>query len=138
MSEDHNHLNHATEDRHEAFRGLIERVTLAPGRKRGQIDATLHGELGTILVWLARNNEDGRATKKAQNANTPGPAGAGVSVSVVAGCATNDSCDWLNVPFRDWRHSSVCCIAVMPPPQLPCAGCSTMQRSEVAITIPIS
>ena len=40
------------EDRHEAaeaIRGLIERVTLTPGRKRGQIDATLHGELGTIL-----------------------------------------------------------------------------------------
>jgi hypothetical protein len=34
--------------------------------------------------------------------------------------ATNDSCVWLNVPFRDWRHSSVCCVAVTPSPQVPC------------------
>src|SRR5258708_32754162 len=76
------------EERHEAaeaIRGLIERVTLTPGHKRGQIDATLHGELGAILDWLARNSKDGRATMKAQNANTPGLAGSGVSVSVVAG-----------------------------------------------------
>ena len=57
----------------EAIRALIERITLAPGPKRGEIAATLHGDLGTILEWAA------------QNANTPGPAGSGVSVSVVAG-----------------------------------------------------
>jgi site-specific DNA recombinase len=80
-------LNHP-KDRHkaaEAIRGLIERITLTPGPKRGQIDATLHGELGSILEWLARNNRDGRVAKKAQNANTPGLMGSGVSVSVVAG-----------------------------------------------------
>ena len=57
----------------EAIRALIERITLAPGPKRGEIAATLHGDLGTILEWAA------------QNANTPGQAGSGVSVSVVAG-----------------------------------------------------
>jgi site-specific DNA recombinase len=75
------------DDRHEAaktIRGLTS-ASRYPGPKRGQIDATLRGELGTILDWLACNNKDGRATKKAQNANTPGLAGSGVSVSVVAG-----------------------------------------------------
>ena len=76
-------LNHA-EDRQEAaeaLRGLIERVTLTPGPKRGQIDATLQGELGTILDWLSPN----KAANKTQNANTPCLMGPGVSVSVVAG-----------------------------------------------------
>jgi len=59
----------------EAIRGLIERITLTPGPKRGQIDATLHGDLGTILEWTART---GRKNKT----DTPSP---GVSVSVVAG-----------------------------------------------------
>ena len=57
----------------EAIRALIERITLTPGLKRGEIAATLHGDLGTILEWAA------------QTANTPGRDGAGVSVSVVAG-----------------------------------------------------
>jgi hypothetical protein len=52
---------------------MIDRITLTPGPKRGEIAATLHGDLGTILEWVA------------QKQNTPGPGGAGVSVSVVAG-----------------------------------------------------
>ncbi|WP_085558422.1 recombinase family protein [Azospirillum agricola] len=56
-----------------AIRGLIERITLTPGPKRGQLDVTLCGELGAILEWTA------------QKQNTPGPGGSGVSVSVVAG-----------------------------------------------------
>lgn len=59
----------------EAIRGVIERITLTPGPKRGEIDATLHGDLGTILEWTART---GRKNKT----DTPD---AGVSVSVVAG-----------------------------------------------------
>ena len=57
----------------EALRALIDHITLTPGPRRGEIDATLHGDLGTILEWTA------------QKANTPGRDGAGVSVSVVAG-----------------------------------------------------
>ena len=57
----------------EAIRALIDHITLTPGLRRGEIDATLHGDLGTILEWTA------------QKANTPGRNGAGVSVSVVAG-----------------------------------------------------
>ena len=57
----------------DAIRGLIEKITLSPGAKRGQLEATLYGDLGTILAWTARN------------ANTPGLVGSGVSVSVVAG-----------------------------------------------------
>ncbi|MFO1097882.1 MAG: recombinase family protein [Xanthobacteraceae bacterium] len=57
----------------EAIRALIDYITLTPGPRRGEINATLHGDLGTILEWTA------------QKANTPGRNGAGVSVSVVAG-----------------------------------------------------
>jgi site-specific DNA recombinase len=49
-------LNHP-EDRHEAadaLRGLIERIVLKPGPKPRQLDATLYGELGTIVEWVAR------------------------------------------------------------------------------------
>jgi site-specific DNA recombinase len=57
----------------EAIRGLIERITLTPAAKRGEIAATLHGDLGTILEWTARSKN---------KTDTPG---SGVSVSVVAG-----------------------------------------------------
>src|SRR5258708_11467292 len=49
-------LNHP-EDRHEAadaLRGLIERIVLKPSPKPRQLDATLYGELGTIVEWVAR------------------------------------------------------------------------------------
>jgi len=59
----------------EAIRALIERITLTPGPERGQIDATLHGDLNKILEW---------ATRTGQNNKTDTP-DAGVSVSVVAG-----------------------------------------------------
>jgi len=57
----------------EAIRGLIEKITLSPGPQRGQIDATLQGDLATILEWTA------------QKTNTPGTKFSGVSVSVDAG-----------------------------------------------------
>jgi site-specific DNA recombinase len=57
----------------DAIRGLIERITLTPGAKRGEIAATLHGDLGAILEWTA------------QMQKTPGAFASGVSVSVVAG-----------------------------------------------------
>jgi site-specific DNA recombinase len=38
----------------EALRMLIERIVLTPGPERGEIFATLHGELGTILEWTER------------------------------------------------------------------------------------
>ena len=59
----------------DAIRGLIERIVLTPGEKRGQMDAALHGDLGTILEW-AGNGRGKRAT------DTPR---SGMSVSVVAG-----------------------------------------------------
>ena len=43
------------------------------GPKRGEIAATLHGDLGTILEWAA------------QKQKTPGTFASGASVSVVAG-----------------------------------------------------
>ncbi|WP_454887387.1 recombinase family protein [Sphingomonas oryzagri] len=73
-------LNHPAErdEAADAIRGLIERVTLTPGPKRGQVDATLHGEFGAILEWVERR-------ERAENNNTPGAFASGVSVSVVAG-----------------------------------------------------
>ena len=64
----------------EALRALIEKVVLTPGPNRGEIDAMLYGELGTILTWIER-----QAIGKAKNTNTPGAVLTGVSVSVVAG-----------------------------------------------------
>ena len=64
----------------ETLRGLIEKISLTPGPERGEIYATLHGELGTILNWTER-----QAIGKATKTNTPGGASSGLSVSVVAG-----------------------------------------------------
>ena len=59
----------------DAIRGLIERIVLTPGDKRGEMHAALHGDLGTILEW-AGSGSGKRVT------DTPR---GGVSVSVVAG-----------------------------------------------------
>jgi site-specific DNA recombinase len=58
----------------DAIRALIERITLTPGTKRGEMAATLHGELGTILEWTARSQKNKTDTLSGE-----------VSVSVVAG-----------------------------------------------------
>lgn len=34
-----------------AVRSLIDRIVLTPGTKRAEMDAVLHGDLGTILEW---------------------------------------------------------------------------------------
>jgi len=67
-----------------ALRMLIEKIVLTPGPERGEIFATLHGELRTILEWTERQSI-GKATKT----NTPGAELAGVSVSMVAGAGSN-------------------------------------------------
>ena len=64
----------------EALREHIQKIVLRPDPNRGEIDATLHGDLGIILGWIAQQ-ADGTATKT----NTPGAGLAGVSVSVVSG-----------------------------------------------------
>ena len=56
------------------------RHNLTPGTKRGEIDATLHGELSTILGWIEAQSI-GKATKR----ETPAAFATGVSVSLVAG-----------------------------------------------------
>jgi site-specific DNA recombinase len=71
------------EDRNEAaeaIRALVEKITLSPGPNRGEIDATLHGELGTILGWI-----EAQAVGKARKRETPAAFATGVSASVVAG-----------------------------------------------------
>ncbi len=66
------------EDRDEAataIRGLIERIVLSPGEKWGEVHATLHGDLGTILEWTAAG--DGK--------NQGGTSPPGLSVSAETG-----------------------------------------------------
>ena len=58
-----------------AIRGLIERIVLTPGAKWAEMNAVLHGALGTIFEWAG----SGRKNTKA---DIPMPE---VSVSVVAG-----------------------------------------------------
>ena len=58
-----------------AIRGLIERIVLTPGAKWAEMDAVLHGDLGTILEWTG--NGHGKA-----KTDIPIPE---MSVSVVAG-----------------------------------------------------
>ncbi|WP_374628944.1 recombinase family protein [Pannonibacter indicus] len=64
----------------ETLRGLIEKISLTPGPERGEIYATLHGELGTILNWTERQTI-GNATKTTK----PAADATGLSLSVVAG-----------------------------------------------------
>ena len=66
----------------ESIRGLIRRVTLTPGAKRGEVHVTLHGKFGAILAWRGA-----RERKEARNADSPGAgaAGLGVSPMMVAG-----------------------------------------------------
>jgi site-specific DNA recombinase len=74
-------LNHP-EDRHEAtaaLRGLIERIVLTPGRKRGELHATLHGEIGTIIEWIGRTKPMRNETNACATTEFPG-----LSVSVHA------------------------------------------------------
>ena len=44
----------------DAIRGLIERIVLTPGEKRGEMYAALHGDLGTILEWAGNGRGKGR------------------------------------------------------------------------------
>src|SRR5579859_238888 len=37
----------------EALREVIDRIVIVPGEKRGDLQVTLHGDLGTILDWVA-------------------------------------------------------------------------------------
>ncbi len=70
----------------EALRGLIEKIVLVPGPNRGEILATLYGDLGTILNWTEH-----QAVGKTAKTKTPAALATGVSVSVVAG-ARNTFC----------------------------------------------
>nr|WP_210309098.1 DNA resolvase [Ochrobactrum sp. CM-21-5] len=66
------------------LRALIEKIVLTPGPERGEIYATLHGELGTILNWVER-----QAIGKAGKTTKPAVGPAGLLESVVAGARCN-------------------------------------------------
>ena len=76
-----------------AIRGLIERIVLMPGARRGEMDALLHGDLGAILEWTG--NGHGKT-----KTDTPM---SGVSVSVVAE-ARNPRDRHLIKPWSDRLH----------------------------------
>ena len=58
-----------------AIRGLIDRIVLTPGARRGEMGAALHGDLGAILEWTGNGHEKTKT-------DTPI---SGMSVSVVVG-----------------------------------------------------
>lgn len=64
----------------EALRILIEKIVLTPGPTRGEVFATLHGELATILDWTAR-----QAPGKTAKTTKPAADATGLLVSMVAG-----------------------------------------------------
>ncbi len=49
----------ARDEAAEALRDIIERITLTPGTARGEMHATLHGDLRTILDWTERRKHNG-------------------------------------------------------------------------------
>ncbi len=63
-----------------ALRMLIEKIVLTPGPERGEIFATLHGDLAKILEWTER-----QAIGKASKTTKPAVGAASLSVSMVAG-----------------------------------------------------
>ena len=57
---------------------------LTPGPERGEIDALLYGDLGTILEWTER-----QAIGKTSKTTKPAAVATGLSVSMVAGAGSN-------------------------------------------------
>ncbi|REF73547.1 recombinase family protein [Paracoccus versutus] len=78
-----------------ALRMLIEKIVLTPGPERGEIFATLHGELRTILEWTERQAV-GKTAKTAQ----PAVGATGLSVSMVAGARFQK---YLPLHQGDWQ-----------------------------------
>jgi hypothetical protein len=93
------------EDRNEAaeaIRALVEKIALRPGPNRGEFDATLHGELGTILSWI-----EAQAVERLGNAKLPQLSLRECRSRWLRGHATTDSCDWT----RDYSEAG--CIKPM-------------------------
>ena len=74
-----------------AIRDLIERIVPAPVEKWAEMDAVLHGDLGTILEW----DGSGRGTGATDTPRS------GMSVSVVAGACNQTKCQYRK---SDKRH----------------------------------
>ena len=47
----------------EALREVIDRIVIKPGEKRGDLHITLHGDLETIVNWVARTDKPGYKAK---------------------------------------------------------------------------
>jgi hypothetical protein len=100
----------------DAIRSLIECIALTPGEKRGELAATLHGDLGTILNWTA------------QRANKINQESLRVSVSVVAGARFEPATAKTNcyIP-RNFKPGDVTLFFII---------CAQTSRSTKSVTIP--
>ena len=81
----------------EAIRGLIERIVLTPGAKRGEMHAALHGDLGTILEWAGSGSRKGATDTPAR----------GMSVSVVAGACNPQFGRGSSISIIRFRYRSI-------------------------------
>ncbi|MEA2917624.1 MAG: hypothetical protein QOJ15_9705 [Bradyrhizobium sp.] len=75
------------EHRRDHRRPRVEKTTLRPGPNRGEIDATLHGELGTILSWI-----EAQAVEKTRKRETPAAFAAECRYRRLRGHATISNC----------------------------------------------
>jgi len=78
----------------ETSRGLIEKISLTLGPERGEIYATLHGELSTILGRTERQAIGNTTKTKKPAANATG-----LSVSLVAGACNHRYRHSIQVPL---------------------------------------
>jgi len=58
-------LNHPDDAREaaDALREVIDRIVISPGEERGDLQITLHGDLDTIVGWVARTDKSGYKAK---------------------------------------------------------------------------
>jgi len=91
------------------LRALIEKIVPTPGPERGEIYATLHGELGTIIEWT-----EWQAIGKAAHTTKPAVGSAGLLESLVAGAGFKPAAFRLRVTFwqffRSFDRLSVCTL----------------------------
>lgn len=95
------------EDRTEAataLRGLIDKIVLTPGAKRGEISAQLFGDLETVLAW-ARDQGDQR---REAAGSFPWAIEGALSVAVGAGPGMTGFGEGENVRIKD-RHYQFSC-----------------------------
>ncbi|WEX10740.1 hypothetical protein [Chelativorans sp. AA-79] len=96
----------------EALRMLIEKIVLTPGPNRGEIDALLYGELGTILNWIER-----QAIGKTAKRTLPARGARECRYRWLRGLATTDTdihCSSSSTPSMTVRTSEAPSLGCLP------------------------